>query len=312
MLGIFIYHYRVTGRKILRLPLWGEVALQLNHAAAHRDRDRLRAVAGTQLIHQVPHVNLDGFLGNKQPLGDVPVAIAAGDKPQYIELPRRESFVAEMLGKLSGHFGRNTLLARVHLADDFEKFPGGHALEQVAAGARFQCALDFDIALEGRQYDDAGVGELRSDGYHNIDAAQIGESEVHQGDIRYRFPKLQNRLIAAGGGRHQEHVRLAVDNGGDPLPEEWMIVHTQDPDGPWFTHFQFLFRHLEPPFCFFSHKVSRAISSGRSQPGAGMLYAPALTVRPRFPPWRCSRHRSARQSFPHALACRVDPNVPPD
>jgi hypothetical protein len=35
---------------------------QLNNSAAHRDRHRLRPVAGAQLFHDVFNVNLHGFL----------------------------------------------------------------------------------------------------------------------------------------------------------------------------------------------------------------------------------------------------------
>jgi len=50
---------------------------QLDDAATHRNGHRLGPVAGAQLFHDVLDVHLDGFLGDQQPLADVPVATSA-------------------------------------------------------------------------------------------------------------------------------------------------------------------------------------------------------------------------------------------
>ena len=39
--------------------------LKLDNTAPHRDRDRLRAILGAKLFHNMSNVDFDGFLGNK-------------------------------------------------------------------------------------------------------------------------------------------------------------------------------------------------------------------------------------------------------
>ena len=43
-------------------------------------------------------------------------------------------------------------------------------------------------------------------------------------------------LGAAGGLRDQYHVQLAVDDGGYPLPEKWMVIDTKDADLTSLSH----------------------------------------------------------------------------
>src|SRR5262249_61551904 len=49
--------------------------------------------------------------------------------------------------------------------------------------------------------------------------------------------ELLDGFAAVGGLGHQRHVRLAVDDGGDSLAQQRMIINAQDADAGLITHF---------------------------------------------------------------------------
>jgi hypothetical protein len=50
---------------------------EVDDSAAQRDRHRLRAVNGSQLLHDVLDVDFDGLLRDEKSLGDVPIAVSS-------------------------------------------------------------------------------------------------------------------------------------------------------------------------------------------------------------------------------------------
>ena len=77
--------------------------------------------------------------------------------------------------------------------------------------------MNFNIAFEGCEHDDAGFGELRPDGDYRIDATHVGQSEVPEGFVGPVLPKLLDGLAASGCLGHQLHVRLTISDGRNPL-----------------------------------------------------------------------------------------------
>jgi len=61
---------------VLRYPTRGS---QLDDAPPNRDGDRLGTVARAELVHDVLHVHLDRLFRNRQLVGDIAIAVAAGD-----------------------------------------------------------------------------------------------------------------------------------------------------------------------------------------------------------------------------------------
>ena len=72
---------------------------------------------GTQLLHDVLHVNLHGLLGDEQMLGDVAVSIAACHVLQDVLFALGQRFVADVFGQKRRDFRRDALLPRVDLPD---------------------------------------------------------------------------------------------------------------------------------------------------------------------------------------------------
>ena len=107
----------------------------------------------------------------------------------------------------------------MHLTDRLNQVAGRHVLEQVPARAGLQRPLNIDIAFERGEHDDAGVPELHSDRAQGVDASQIRESEVHQRDVGLVLAVSLNGFVAARRLGYQQHIRLTVDDGGNPFPQ---------------------------------------------------------------------------------------------
>ena len=60
----------------------------------------MRPVGRSQLLHNMPEVDLDRFFRNEQPLRDIAISISTSDVTQNINLTIRERFVTEMLGEV--------------------------------------------------------------------------------------------------------------------------------------------------------------------------------------------------------------------
>src|SRR5580658_1192223 len=103
--GMFSYHFPGTGGS------------QLDDAAPHSHGDRLSAVFGAELLHDVLDMNLDRLLRDKQEFGDLAIAIARGHPAQHLNLPSGEGLIAHMLCKLRRDFWRDSLISVVDLPD---------------------------------------------------------------------------------------------------------------------------------------------------------------------------------------------------
>src|SRR5262249_52065406 len=77
----------------IRSPLRGLPCSQLDNSAAQGDRHRLRAIAGTQLFHDVLDVNFDRLLRDEEFFPNVSIALSVGGIAQYLQRSRRQVFV---------------------------------------------------------------------------------------------------------------------------------------------------------------------------------------------------------------------------
>src|SRR5262249_44737820 len=157
--------------------------LQMDDAAADADGDGLRAVVSAEFAHDVLDVNLDGFFGNGEVVGDVAIAVAFGNLAKNLNFAFGEGFIGDVLREALGDPTGDLFLPGVHLADDCEEFLRRHALEQVAARSGLEGALNFDVAFEGGEHDDARFWKLAADGGDAVNAAFARETQVHQGYI---------------------------------------------------------------------------------------------------------------------------------
>ena len=64
-----------------------------------RNRDGLGAITGSQLLHDVLDVHFHRFFGDEQTIGDVAVAIAAGNLLEDLDLACGKVFIGIVLGQ---------------------------------------------------------------------------------------------------------------------------------------------------------------------------------------------------------------------
>jgi hypothetical protein len=125
--------------------------------------------------------------------------------------------VGDVLGELRGNHRRNAFLSRVHVPDRLHEIAGRHVLQQVPIRARRQRSVDLHIPLERRQDDDARGGKLRQNRVQRVDTADVRQPEIHQHHVGAVLAEHLNGLAPARCLRGHVHVRLAVDDGGNPL-----------------------------------------------------------------------------------------------
>src|SRR5260370_17621708 len=168
--------------------------------------------------------------------GDVAIPVSSGNLTEDFDLTCRQVVVAHMFCELCGQLRWDALLPRVDLANHLNQLLGRHALEQVAAGSRFEGALDFHIAFKGRQDNDARFGEFSADGYHRVDTTLRRKAGGEESYVWLVLPKLLNGFLRVGRLSYQHHIRLIVDDRGKALPKQRMVIHTENPNSSGFAH----------------------------------------------------------------------------
>ncbi len=94
-------------------------------------------------------------------------------------------------------------------------------------GARLKGPPDINVAIKDGKHDDPGAGEFSVDGNHRVNATNIAKFKIQERNVRPMRAKLLDGLAAVGCLGHDQHVRLIVDNGRDPLAEKRVVVDTQ-------------------------------------------------------------------------------------
>jgi hypothetical protein len=92
--------------------------LELDDSAANADGHCLRAIACSQLLHDVLDVNLYCFFGDEELLSDVSIPVSARDLTQDLDFTFGEGFVTHMFSKLSRQLRRYAFFSCVDLAND--------------------------------------------------------------------------------------------------------------------------------------------------------------------------------------------------
>ena len=84
-----------------------------------------------------------------------------------------ERLVAAVLGKCDSDLDRNSLFARMNLADDVGQFLGRCVLKHVCVGSLGEGSSNLMVQLESGQDDNAGVRELGANVNHCVYGAHV-------------------------------------------------------------------------------------------------------------------------------------------
>ena len=104
----------------------------LKQAPAHRNRQGMCPIVGTQLIHEIFDMKIDSGFRDCKSMRDLLVLIPIANELKYLQLAFGKVVVAKMLGNSGSHLQWNMPLARVDRADRSEQFISRNALEDVA------------------------------------------------------------------------------------------------------------------------------------------------------------------------------------
>ena len=185
---------------------------------------------------------------------------------------------------------------------------GRHGLQQVAARAGLERALDLDVALERGEHEDARLGELRADRAQRLDPVHVRQPQVQQRDVRPVSAELLEALAAAGRLRDQRHVRLAPTSAAIPWRSSgWSSTHR--------TRIGALGRHHRSPFSTSAPPRRPDAMPGQPQPPpAGRSRVGHASRAPPARP-RCRRRArstaaAGRRSPRRARACPESPQCP--
>src|ERR1700723_3698061 len=88
-----------------------------------------------------------------------------------------------MLCQMGGNLKRDVFLPCMNLPDNLYKLLRRHGLEHITLSPCLQCSLDFDVSFKGSQHDDAGIRKLSANCYHSVNAADIGQSQIHERNV---------------------------------------------------------------------------------------------------------------------------------
>src|SRR5580704_1355954 len=188
------------------------------------------SVRRVELWQDALHVRLDCSLGDLELGGDQLVRLSRRHSPQHFELAHSQCIVSNMFGDFRSDLGGYATFAGMHGSDGLNQFLSHKTLEQVAGGAGPQSSRCLRVARVSRQYDDASIWELGSDGRNRLDATHIGHTEVHERHVGPQATKALDCLLPIAGLPDQRHIRLIIQHCADSFPQELMIVDGKYPN----------------------------------------------------------------------------------
>lgn len=234
---------------------------------------QLRGRFKVELFLDVGFVGLDGFDAEVKALGDLAGGEAVADHvkhfqfsiAQVIEGRHRAFFFASDQAHhgLFGDAGAEVDFAAEDLADGDHDFFGGGNLHQIAMGSGLEGAHGVEVFVMHGEHEHFQVWKMNAQILEDFDAVGAGEGDIEDDNVRIEFANLLQSDGPFAGGTDDAQVVLFVDQVGDALEDERMIVDQVNP-GFWAV-FSF-WRGLS--FC--SHANS-LIAKGRPAPSEKVL-----------------------------------------
>ena len=123
-------------------------------------------------------------------------------------------------------------VARSDDADGLDELLGRHVLEEEAAGAGTEGAVDVLVEVERGEDDDAHAIELgvRRDDRRGGDAVEAWHAYVHQQDVGVGGAGELDRCVTVGGLTHELEVGGMGHEGAEPGTDQRLVVGDRDAD----------------------------------------------------------------------------------
>jgi hypothetical protein len=116
--------------------------------------------------------------------------------------------------------------------DRVQQFAWTGVLEQEAAGARSQRAVDVLVGVERGEHEDACALEVPvgADEPRRLQPVEHGHADVHQHDVREHSPGEVHRFAAVRRLAGELHPLLRVDEGGEAAADGGLVIGDEDAD----------------------------------------------------------------------------------
>jgi hypothetical protein len=192
-------------------------------------------------------VRLHGRLGQEQPLGDLGVRQALGDREQHLALALGElgepgvaarrrggrlarQLLGEQLEHPPGHPRGHDGVSGRDGADGGRELGGARVLEQEAARAGAQGGERVLVQVERGEDEHPGPGAGGDDALGGLDAVRAGHPDVHQHDVGVQGGDLAQGLGPVARLADDGEVVLVVEHQAEAHPQQRLVVHQQDAD----------------------------------------------------------------------------------
>jgi hypothetical protein len=113
-----------------------------------------------------------------------------------------------------GHSFWDIRFPRMYAADHIDHLRWGRAFQEVSPRSGGKSFLDVRIIRKCGENDDSRRGRLCPNRDHGFNATPIRESQVHQRHIGPEVPMVLNGFGSRAGLRHENHIRLILDDRG--------------------------------------------------------------------------------------------------
>jgi hypothetical protein len=203
----------------------------LKQTAPERDHQGVCPIVGSQLVHQVPDMKIDGYLSDGESIGNLFVAKPVANEPEHLQLSIGKAFFSQMFGEPRRNLRMDTPFAGMYGPDDSQQIVLWHALKKVRRSYFSKCLLNLTIRLSHGQHDNASVREFPTNGYQGIYATSPREPLVHEGDIWLKPSEFCHSLRCVARLAGEDHVFLGPNNGTEPGTKNRVVLDNQNLHG---------------------------------------------------------------------------------
>src|SRR5680860_26669 len=198
--------------------------LQMNEPAFVRDRQRLGAADGVQLLQDRLHMALRGALRDIKFARDILVAASLRQELQYVRLARGQAGFCRATDRLGGDRRGGVRLIATDRANGREDLLPWRVFQQVTLGAQGQTTEDVFVVVVGGHDEQTRIRINGEQPFDHRETVASGHAQVEDHHVRNMLFVQGNRRLAIAGLGHDLHIGLLIDDRDQAFPHHGMIV----------------------------------------------------------------------------------------
>ena len=172
-----------------------------------------------------------GLAADIQLIGNRPGRGAPGQHQENLQLPWRHALQALIAGGVGQFGGQGLFDIGVAVEDTSHRFDQHfrrRAFGQVARGARIQGLAHQRQFVVHAEEQHAQLGQALAQAAGGFQAADAGQAEVHDHQVRHRFLHAAEGFFAAGRLAHFDGRQQRPQQAGIALAHHRVVIHQQD------------------------------------------------------------------------------------